>query len=175
MVCKIDREEVIENGRPKILPTGYIGMLAVQASYRRKGIGKSLVRKVLERMKKMGCQSVTLETGMCIIAYIRRRFTSLAHFSVFSQSFAPLFSLRNIQCHCSAVVSKVLWFHPGRETCKILSQLGRCLQTKTLVLRVLIIDEMGCIYHNISRGKHFIQTASYLRHAHIFAPSRSFF
>lgn len=91
MVCKIDREEVIENGKPKIVPTGYIGMLAVQASYRRKGIGKSLVRKVLERMKKMGCQSVTLETGMCIIAYLRRRFTSVAHLLYFLNHF-PLCS-----------------------------------------------------------------------------------
>lgn len=44
------------------MQTGYIGMLAVQSSYRRKGIGKALVRKVLKRMKDMGCQSVTLET-----------------------------------------------------------------------------------------------------------------
>ena len=46
------------------VPTGYIGMLAVQSSYRRRGIGKALVRKVLERMKAMKCESVMLETGM---------------------------------------------------------------------------------------------------------------
>jgi N-alpha-acetyltransferase 30 len=50
------------NGIPTQLQTGYIGMLAVQSSYRRKGIGKALVRNVLQRMKDMGCQAVTLET-----------------------------------------------------------------------------------------------------------------
>ena len=44
------------------VPTGYIGMLAVQSKYRRKGIGKALVRQVLKRMKDMNCTSVTLET-----------------------------------------------------------------------------------------------------------------
>ena len=42
--------------------TGYIGMLAVSKSYRRKGIGKDLVRQVLKRMKEKQCTSVTLET-----------------------------------------------------------------------------------------------------------------
>lgn len=42
--------------------TGYIGMLAVSEAYRRKGIGKELVRQVLRRMKSMECVSVTLET-----------------------------------------------------------------------------------------------------------------
>mmetsp|Transcript_19935 Transcript_19935/g.43343 ORF Transcript_19935/g.43343 Transcript_19935/m.43343 type:complete len:218 (+) Transcript_19935:96-749(+) len=44
------------------IQTGYIGMLAVSKSYRRKGIGKDLVRQVLKRMKARGCTSVTLET-----------------------------------------------------------------------------------------------------------------
>jgi ribosomal protein S18 acetylase RimI-like enzyme len=63
VVGKIDREEIILNGQTRSVQTGYIGMLAVQSSYRRTGIGKALVRKVLERMKSMKCQSVTLETG----------------------------------------------------------------------------------------------------------------
>eukprot|EP00536_Pseudo-nitzschia_multiseries_P000844 jgi/Psemu1/317439/estExt_fgenesh1_pm.C_110001 len=44
------------------IQTGYIGMLAVSKSFRRKGIGKDLVRQVLKRMQKRGCNSVTLET-----------------------------------------------------------------------------------------------------------------
>jgi peptide alpha-N-acetyltransferase len=44
--------------------TGYIGMLAVSKTYRRQGIGKALVRQVLQRMKNRGCTSVTLETEM---------------------------------------------------------------------------------------------------------------
>ena len=62
VVGKIDREEVVVNGEPEIVQTGYIGMLAVKSSYRRRGIGKALVRRVLQRMKEMGCTSVTLET-----------------------------------------------------------------------------------------------------------------
>jgi peptide alpha-N-acetyltransferase len=44
------------------IQTGYIGMLAVRKSFRRKGIGKDLVQQVLKRMKERGCTSVTLET-----------------------------------------------------------------------------------------------------------------
>lgn len=62
VVGKIDYEEVIVNGQVKKEPTGYIGMLAVQSAYRRQGIGKALVNRVLLRMKEMGCSSVALET-----------------------------------------------------------------------------------------------------------------
>ena len=47
---------------PEPSQTGYIGMLAVSKSYRRHGIGKALVRQVLQRMKDRGCTSATLET-----------------------------------------------------------------------------------------------------------------
>lgn len=62
VVGKIDQEEMMVMGEPTQVQTGYIGMLAVQSSYRRQGIGKALVRQVLQRMKSMGCKSATLET-----------------------------------------------------------------------------------------------------------------
>jgi len=39
-------------------------MLAVSKEHRRKGIGKALVKRVVKRMQKAGCTSVTLETGL---------------------------------------------------------------------------------------------------------------
>ena len=42
--------------------SGYIGMLAVTKAYRRQGIGQALVKRILRRMKSMGCSSATLET-----------------------------------------------------------------------------------------------------------------
>jgi len=68
------RESIEENNSDRVkspaitkttesmVQTGYIGMLAVRKSYRRKGIGKDLVQQVLKRMKKRGCTSATLET-----------------------------------------------------------------------------------------------------------------
>ena len=55
-------EEMLVNGSPEQMKTGYIGMLAVNASHRRLGIGTCLVKRVLTRMKRRGCTSVTLET-----------------------------------------------------------------------------------------------------------------
>jgi len=64
VVGKIDNEEegYSLHGNGATFPTGYIGMLAVSKDYRRRGIGKALVQRVVHRMKKMGCRSVTLET-----------------------------------------------------------------------------------------------------------------
>jgi len=53
------------------MKTGYIGMLAVKASHRRHGIGKELVRQVLQRMKQLGCTSATLETEKSNAAALR--------------------------------------------------------------------------------------------------------
>ena len=42
--------------------TGYIGMLAVEQTHRRSGIGTALVQRAIHRMQLMGCQSIRLET-----------------------------------------------------------------------------------------------------------------
>jgi len=66
VVGKIDNEESdasdAKENAVRMVQTGYIGMLAVSKSHRRQGIGKDLVRRVLQRMKDKGCESVTLET-----------------------------------------------------------------------------------------------------------------
>lgn len=82
VVCKIDTEEnqlhfqkqqeeqEQEQEQPDTL-CGYMAMLAVDTSYRRSGIGTSLVKRVLRRMKKIGCTSVTLETEVSNKAAIK--------------------------------------------------------------------------------------------------------
>jgi ribosomal protein S18 acetylase RimI-like enzyme len=40
---------------------GYIGMLAVMDTYRRRGIGKALVQRILQRFQHKGCISAVLE------------------------------------------------------------------------------------------------------------------
>jgi peptide alpha-N-acetyltransferase len=67
VVCKIDvkgDEGHESNGNGGITPeyTGYIGMLAVETSYRRSGIGTALALRAIQRMQKLGCQSIQLET-----------------------------------------------------------------------------------------------------------------
>jgi len=62
VVGKVDEEEILVQGKPQQMETGYIGMLAVSEDYRRRGIGKELVRQVLLRMQEMGCTSAILET-----------------------------------------------------------------------------------------------------------------
>lgn len=73
MVEATDKNETnnISSSKDKtaIVQTGYIGMLAVSKSHRRKGIGKDLVRRVLQRMKDRGCESVTLETVSVFVVW----------------------------------------------------------------------------------------------------------
>ncbi len=47
---------------PQRTRTGYIGMLAVERTHRRSGIGSALVQRAIRRMQQMGCQSIRLET-----------------------------------------------------------------------------------------------------------------
>ncbi len=70
VVCKIDPEEESDGSASENL-SGYMAMLAVDTSYRRSGIGTALVKKVLRRMRNMGCQSVTLETEVSNKAAMR--------------------------------------------------------------------------------------------------------
>jgi peptide alpha-N-acetyltransferase len=65
VLAKVDLEEVTDkNGKRLIVQTGYIGMLAVNKTHRRLGIGTCLIQKILKRMQIMGCTSVTLETEL---------------------------------------------------------------------------------------------------------------
>jgi len=68
VVCKIDEEG---DGSKKSSLSGYIAMLAVDTSYRRSGIGTTLVKRAVQRMRKRGCSSVTLETEVSNKAAIR--------------------------------------------------------------------------------------------------------
>lgn len=76
VVCKIDPEDNDDvatideaeesltqpNDEKKLRSCGYIGMLAVDTSYRRSGIGFALVKRAVRRMRDLGCSSVILET-----------------------------------------------------------------------------------------------------------------
>ncbi|KJH46116.1 acetyltransferase, GNAT family [Dictyocaulus viviparus] len=55
VVCKLDRNA---EGRRK----GYLAMLAIDESYRKLGLGTSLVQRAIERMQAQGCDEVVLET-----------------------------------------------------------------------------------------------------------------
>ena len=53
------------NARDMMEPSplcGYIGMLAVDTSYRRSGIGSALAKRAVRRMETIGCSSIILET-----------------------------------------------------------------------------------------------------------------
>lgn len=68
VVCKIDKHR---SGRMR----GYIGMLAVDDRYRKRGIASTLVRRVLERMKNLGTDECVLEaeiTNLGALSLYRR-------------------------------------------------------------------------------------------------------
>jgi len=54
IVCKADYDGDVMQG--------YIAMLAVDNNYRKRGIASKLVAKGIERMIKMGCTEIMLET-----------------------------------------------------------------------------------------------------------------
>ncbi|EDO17019.1 hypothetical protein Kpol_1065p35 [Vanderwaltozyma polyspora DSM 70294] len=56
--CIICKSDMHRSARMR----GYIGMLAVDRKYRKKGIAKLLVNKSIEKMKEIGCDEITLET-----------------------------------------------------------------------------------------------------------------
>lgn len=69
VVCKIDKvrrktshDVGNKESNSSFTLSGYMGMLAVNEKYRRLGIGKALLKRVIRRMKNKGCVSVTLET-----------------------------------------------------------------------------------------------------------------
>jgi len=71
IVCKVDKDkEPPIEGEP-IPEHGYIGMLTVDKTLRRSGIGSKLVNTAIERMQKMGCASVMLETEITNVSGIR--------------------------------------------------------------------------------------------------------
>lgn len=57
----IDTRKPDTDSKPKKC-TGYIGMLAVEKSHRRSGIGIALAQRAIHRMQQLGCQSIRLET-----------------------------------------------------------------------------------------------------------------
>lgn len=131
------------------MKTGYIGMLAVQSSYRRKGIGKALVRKVLQRMKSMKCESVMLETG----ASDEKCYLWFLYSIVARQSYHLSWHCRNVKCDSPTIVPKVFWIHSRGEAGAVLLELGRCLQAAIVVLDAMYdtrehrLDSMTSIEH----------------------------
>ena len=60
----ISNDEATTNNK-HINKVGYLGMLAVDKSFRGIGIGTSLSIQALDRMRCLGCSSVVLETEAC--------------------------------------------------------------------------------------------------------------
>ena len=60
IVCKCDEHSNVQYGITKM--RGYIAMLAVDSSYRKRGIGRALVARAIEAMRESGAREVVLET-----------------------------------------------------------------------------------------------------------------
>ena len=56
IICKADRANRRQRFR------GYIAMLAVESSFRKRGIGSELVKRAIAKMREIGCDEVVLET-----------------------------------------------------------------------------------------------------------------
>ena len=59
IICKAEREP---DRHQQMAYRGYIAMLAVSASCRKRGIGSTLVRMCVQRMRELGCDEAMLET-----------------------------------------------------------------------------------------------------------------
>ena len=60
IVCKCDEHSSVNYGT--VTMRGYIAMLAVDATYRKRGIGRALVARAIEAMRDCGANEVVLET-----------------------------------------------------------------------------------------------------------------
>jgi peptide alpha-N-acetyltransferase len=58
VVCKLDKVE--DEGEARLV--GYIGMVTVDASQRKRGVGKKLAKLGISRMYHLGCREISLET-----------------------------------------------------------------------------------------------------------------
>ncbi|OQS00416.1 hypothetical protein ACHHYP_03617 [Achlya hypogyna] len=63
IVCRLEQSQGITKG--------YIAMLAVEKSFRKHGIGSSLVKKAIDQMIRMACDEIVLETEITNVAAIR--------------------------------------------------------------------------------------------------------
>jgi ribosomal protein S18 acetylase RimI-like enzyme len=63
LVIPIGEQQKTEFETETTTMVGYIGMLAVSEHFRRRGIGKALVRCILRPMRAMGCASASFGNG----------------------------------------------------------------------------------------------------------------
>lgn len=64
LVCMCDRRVIGYISAKVLCPECYIGNLAVQAGYRRQGVGAALLEEVIDSAKQIGCAFVSLEVRL---------------------------------------------------------------------------------------------------------------